>query len=164
MGFLDVVRSLGKWPVILEGGRDGAAHLLTALLILAAVLPAVTERFAGWVLVGAVVIDLDHIPLYAWHVGTVTGNGRPVTHSLGTVIALLALAALGRRWRTPLLGLALGVVFHYVRDIATGPGLPLTWPLSTANVRLPYLVYVAVLVALAGVATWRRTTGRLSRA
>jgi inner membrane protein len=163
VGFLDVIGSLGNWPLLLEGARDGVAHLLTAVLFLAAVLPATTERFARWVLVGAVAIDLDHVPLYAWHVGTATGSGRPVTHSLVTVIVLLALAALGRRWRTPLLGLALGVVFHFVRDVATGPGIPLTWPLSVTDIRLPYLVYVAVLVALAGGATWRRTAGRLNR-
>jgi inner membrane protein len=155
VGFLDLVGSFGDWPVPVEGVRDAVAHLLTAWLFLAA-LPAVVPRFAVWVLVGAVVIDLDHIPLYVWHVGAVTQNGRPVSHSLVTILVLLALAGLDRRLRTPLLGLALGVALHFVRDVATGPGLPSAWPLSAANVRVPYPVYVAAVTGLAVAATWPR--------
>jgi inner membrane protein len=162
VGVLDLAGSIGHWPLPIDGVRDAAAHLLTAWLFLALV-PALDPLLAVSALVGSVVIDLDHIPLYAWHLGAVTPNGRPVTHSLVTIVVLLALAGLLRRWRTPLLGLALGVALHFVRDVATGPGLPLAWPLSSANVETPYLVYVAVLTLVAGAATWARTAARVSR-
>jgi inner membrane protein len=162
VGLLDVVGRWGDWPLPVEGVRDGVAHLLTAWLFLAAV-PNVVARFAGWVLVGAVVIDLDHVPLYVWHMGAVTQDGRPVSHSLVTILVLLALAGVDRRLRTPLLGLALGVALHLVRDVATGPGIPLAWPVSAANVRVPYAVYVAAITGLALAATWSRTAARLIR-
>lgn len=159
---LDLVGSLGYWPLAIEGVRDAVAHLLTAWLFLAAV-PAVVPQLAVWALVGAVVIDLDHIPLYAWHVGAVTDGGRPVSHSLVTILVLLALAGFDRRLRTPLLGLALGVALHYVRDIATGPGLPLAWPLSDGNVQVPYAVYAVAVTGFAVAATLPRTAARLIR-
>ena len=146
---LDLIGSLRYWPVLLEGPRDETAHLLTAWLFLAAVVPGDRRRFRAWVLAGAVLLDLDHIPLYLWEVGAAAPNGRPVTHGLATVLLLLAGAALVRRLRTPLLGLALGVALHLVRDTAEGPGIPLLWPLSPASVQVPYAVYLAVVVALA---------------
>jgi inner membrane protein len=158
IGLLDLLGSLVRMPVLVEGVRDEIAHALTAALFLA-VAPRVAERFVAWVLVGAVVIDLDHIPLFVWGVGS-AGYGRPVTHSLGTILVLLAVAGLYRRWRTPLLALALGVLLHFLRDIATGPGLPLVWPISADNFLVPYLPYVAVLIAVTGVATGRRAGWR----
>jgi inner membrane protein len=64
---------------------------------------------------------------------------------------LLALAAAWPRRRPLLLGLAFGVGAHFVRDIATGPGLPLGWPFSDRMVQLPYVVYAAVYLLAAGV-------------
>lgn len=162
LGLVDLAGSLTYWPLPLEGLRDAAAHLLTAWLFLAAV-PAVVPQLAVWALVGSVVIDLDHIPLYVWHVGAVTDGGRPITHSLATIVVLVALAGADRRLRTPLLGLALGVVLHFVRDVATGPGLPLVWPLSVDNVQVPYPVYAVAVTGAAAAATWRRTAPRLIR-
>ncbi|MGZ4541401.1 MAG: metal-dependent hydrolase [Blastococcus sp.] len=149
---LDLIGSLRYWPVLLEGPRDETAHLLTAWLFLAAVVPGDRRQFRVWVLAGAVLLDLDHIPLYLWEVGAAAPNGRPVTHSLATVLVLLAGAALVRRLRVPLGGLALGVALHLLRDIGTGPGVPLFWPLSPASVQIPYAVYLAVVVALTGAA------------
>jgi inner membrane protein len=131
---------------------DEPAHLLTAWLLLS-VLPLRRRVPWPWALVGAVAIDVDHVPLYLWHVGTATENGRPVTHGLLTLLALAA-AALGvRRLRVPLLGLVCGVALHLVRDLGTGPGVPLVWPLSDASVLVPYAWYVALLAAATVVAT-----------
>jgi inner membrane protein len=50
-----------------------------------------------------------------------------------------------------------------VRDLATGPGVPLLWPLLPASVQMPYAVYLGLLVAaLAAVAVraWRDGAGR----
>lgn len=134
---------------------DEPAHLLTAALLLAAA--GVPAGLARWALVGAVAIDVDHIPLYLWGGPVAAPGGRPVTHSLATVAVLLLLGALLRgRGRTAALGLGLGVVLHLLRDTVSAPGVPLFWPLAPVGVRLPYLLYAALLVAAAAVAGARR--------
>jgi inner membrane protein len=105
---------------------------------------------------GAVAIDVDHIPLYVWGGPIATGGGRPVAHSLATVVALLAVAVVAPRIRTAMAGLAAGVHFHLVRDIATGPGIPLWWPLGPDSVLLPYRMYLCALIALSAVAVVRQ--------
>jgi inner membrane protein len=151
---LDLVAAARPWPVPVVALLDEPAHLLTAWLVLG-VLPRRTRPPRPWVLLGAVAIDVDHVPLYLWHVGTATENGRPVTHGLLTVLLLLAAALAVRRLRAPLTGLACGVTMHLVRDLATGPGVPLVWPLSPASVLVPYGPYAALLcvAAVATVAT-----------
>jgi inner membrane protein len=71
---------------------DEAAHVSTALLaLLAAVRPAALERRRTSLvaaLVASVAIDLDHVPLYAGVPG-IAEAGRPVSHSLATVVLLL---------------------------------------------------------------------------
>jgi inner membrane protein len=66
----------------------------------------------------------------------------------GYSLALLALAAAVRRWRAAWGGLAVGVLLHFVRDVATGPGLPLLWPLPLYRVLLPYQTYPLVVTAM----------------
>ena len=133
-------------------------------------LAAATTRTAGlrvlpWVLAGAVLLDLDHVPLYLGADIAVSPGGRPVTHSLLTVAVLLAGAAAVRRWRVPLAGLALGAATQLLRDLATGPGVPLLWPALAQDLRMPYLPpYALVLVALAVAATARRLSGRAAGA
>lgn len=147
-------------PVL--GALDEPAHLATAWLLLAAFLPARAGALRVWALVGAVAIDLDHIPLYAWHVLAAGPDSRPVTHSLLTVAVLAAAGALApARLRTPLLGLALGVCLHFVRDLAEGPGVPLFWPIDSTNVIAPYGGYLLVLaVVAAGAAARHWRSGR----
>jgi membrane-bound metal-dependent hydrolase YbcI (DUF457 family) len=50
--------------------------------------------------------------------------------------------------------LAVGLLFHLVRDLATGPGVPLLWPFGHP-VLMPYSVYVVVLVVAAIAAVLR---------
>lgn len=157
---LDLVAGAASWGVPVTALLDEPAHLLTAWLLLRALLP---ERYAAlwpWALVGAVAIDVDHVPLYLWHVGTATGSGRPVTHSLATVLGLLVLAAARSRLRVPLLGLAVGLGTHLVRDLATGPGVPLLWPLQPTSVVVPYVVYLGVLVLVVVASGCRRSQRR----
>ena len=149
---LDAVQAARSWPVPVVGLLDEPAHLLTAWLALAAI-GCGTRAVAPWVLVGAVAVDVDHIPLYLWSGPVAHPGSRPVTHSALTVVVLLALAAGTRsRTRTALAGSAAGVVLHLVRDVAGGPGIPLLWPLDGSDVRLPYGAYLAVLVLATGVA------------
>ena len=162
---LDLVQHSRDWSLIPLAALDEPAHLLTAWLVLA----AATARTAGlrvlpWVLAGAVLLDLDHVPLYLGADIAVSPGGRPVTHSLLTVAVLLAGAAAVRRWRMPLAGLALGAATQLLRDLATGPGVPLLWPALAEDLRMPYLPYALVLVALAVAATAGRLSGRAAGA
>ena len=95
-------------------------------------------------------IDLDHLPgLLGWH-GLTQGTPRPYTHSLATPVALIAVGALlGGRAKPIAFGAAFGVCAHLFRDLCTGPGLALAWPLSGAVVRLPYLAFAAGLILTA---------------
>jgi inner membrane protein len=158
---LDRVRTARKWPVPVDGTLDEPAHLLTAALLLAAAPRPPAARFAAWALAGSVAIDVDHVPLYLGHMPTVVPGGRPVTHSLPTVAALLAGAGVARGpARTALAGLAAGVCLHFVRDFATGGfGVPLLWPFRRVDVRVPYPAYAGLLVAAAAAAAARRRAG-----
>jgi inner membrane protein len=157
---LDVVRSVVELNLLADGVTDEPAHLLTALLILAAIRNATgvapSRRVLVALLLGCVLIDLDHLPLYAGWSG-VANDGRPFSHSLLTLLLLAGAAWLvPRAHRDVLLGAAVGVVLHLLRDLGTGPGVPLWWPLSTVDVRVPYAAYVgvvgiaAIVIALPG--------------
>ena len=160
---LDVFRSSVELALFADGVTDEVAHLLTALLVLAAFCGATGVTVPGRVLVAlllaCVLIDLDHIPLYAGWSGVANG-GRPFSHSLLTVLLLAGAAALvPKTWRAVLLGAALGVALHLLRDLGTGPGVPLWWPLSATDVRVPYAAYLAVVVLAAAVTARRPCRG-----
>ena len=164
---LDLALTDRGWPIAMAAVLDEPAHLMTAGILMAALLPSRARRAVPWALAGAVLIDLDHVPLYLWGSLMAADSGRPVTHSLATIVALSAAALVSRRRaRTALLGLALGVGLHLVRDLGTGPGVPLWWPIESHRVLVPYLAYFATLIAGALVAVGRRTWRRpdLSRA
>jgi inner membrane protein len=139
---------------LVVGLLDEPAHLATAALVLLA-LPSFPLRATVLVLVGSVGLDVDHIPLYLHVPHVAAAGGRPVTHSLLSVAVLLLAAGLAPRGRPYLLPLAGGVLLHFVRDIATGPGIPLLWPYNHA-VLLPYELYLAILIALTLFATAKR--------
>jgi inner membrane protein len=142
------------------GARDEPAHLATSLLVLLAVLgPARMRRHrkaTATMCASSVLIDVDHVPLYVpFPVDVSVAGGRPFTHSLSTVAALAGLAG-ALRWRRSLLACAsAGVGLHFVRDIATGPGLPLWWPWEQRNRNLPYKLYSRTLMVLAAVGSVR---------
>lgn len=149
---LDVLARARHLPLLVKALLDEPAHLMTAGLLLAA-LPVRPGRWWCWALVGSVAIDVDHVPLYTVAPHFVAG-GRPPTHSLLTVLVLLVVALVlpsGRR----LVGLAVGVVLHLVRDLATGPGVALWWPVSHSGVRVPYDDYVVLLAVATLLATAR---------
>jgi inner membrane protein len=129
---------------------DEPAHIATCLLLMLAL--AVVARFrpalafAAAALVASVAIDLDHLPQYlGWDV--LSGDGpRPYPHCLLTVALIVALASFApARLQPILLGAAFGVAAHLFRDLATGPGVALFWPLSDAVVELPYAAFAAGL-------------------
>jgi inner membrane protein len=163
---LDHVAGSRAWSIPVTGLLDEPAHLLTAGLVLGAATEGRTHVWF-WVLFGAVAIDVDHIPLYLWGGPVAVDDGRPVTHSLATALVLVALAAAARRVRTAAVALSAGVVLHLLRDSATGPGVPLLWPVGTDSAFLPYSTYLVVLLGLAAVTCVRgavalRRAGRLA--
>jgi inner membrane protein len=91
-----------------------------------------------------------------WGGPVVDGGGRPVTHSLAKVVALLAVGLAIPRLRTAASALAAGVLLHFVPDLATGPGVPRWWPFRTDGVLLPYKAYLLLLIALASISTIKR--------
>jgi hypothetical protein len=76
---LDAVISVRHWPIPALGLLDEAGHLLTAIVLLAALPSARIPRLAPWALMGSVAIDVDHIPLYTFAPGFIV-SGRPPTH------------------------------------------------------------------------------------
>jgi inner membrane protein len=151
---LDLTAQYVGGSTLVVGLLDEPAHLATAALVLLA-LPPLSLRTTLLVLVGSVALDLDHIPLYLHVPYVAAAGGRPVTHSALTVAVLLLAARLVPASRPYLLPLAGGVLLHFMRDGATGQGIPLLWPYDRA-VLIPYEIYVAVLAALALIGTGKR--------
>ncbi len=151
---LDAVAATQTWPIPVIGILDEPAHLLTAWLVLASV-PFLAGRTRRWVLLGAVAIDLDHIPLYAGLDVVASPGGRPVTHSFLTVGGLVALGLVVARWRAAACGLAFGVLLHLARDVVSGPGVPVLWPFDHGALVLPYAVFALASAVAAIAATLR---------
>ena len=107
---------------------DHPAHVATAILL------GGTDRVY---LAGSLAPDIDHIPaaLGDPHVG----DARPNTHSLAVVAAT---ALFNRK-------LAAGTAAHFLRDLAMDPGVPLFWPLTKRQFRVPYGAYAVLLLAAA---------------
>lgn len=146
---------------------DLPAHLATCAIALAALAAlrgsAPARRFALAALAASVLIDLDHIPGYLGSQALSGSLPRPYAHSILFLGVLLAagLAARRRRAGPILLGLAFGVGAHLLRDLATGPGVAILWPLSDASIQMPYVVYAGALV-LAVIALLPQRSPRLA--
>lgn len=144
------------WSVPSGAVIDWTGHLATTGIVLLAAQRlglAIPDRTAVVVLVSSIAIDLDHLGLYADVPHVAAAGGRPFTHSLAMLLVLAAAAVLtGRRVLWAVLA---GVALHLLRDVATGPGVPLLWPADVV-VRAPYLAYLLVLVVLAALAARRR--------
>jgi inner membrane protein len=146
---------------------DWPAHLATCLLLLMGLAAASKSPrpavFAAGAVVAAIAIDVDHIPNYLGSQGLTAGEPRPYPHSLLMVGALVLIARLARgRLREASFGAAFGVAAHLLRDLATGPGVALLWPLSSAVVTVPYVVFAVGLELTAALVAWRGTTVRSS--
>ena len=150
---LDAVSSQQAWPTAILAIFDELAHLLTAALVLALLPRSIIVRLWPWTLVGSVVIDIDHLPLYIFAPAFSVG-GRPPTHSLITVLTLLAVAVGVHALRVPFAGLSVGVCLHFMRDVATGPGVPLLWPMVPTSVLVPYQFYLGAVGVAALLGTW----------
>jgi len=143
----DALNRQVEFGLLSTGPLDEVAHLATAalgLMVLACFVDA-PRRFYVAALVASVAIDLDHIPLY---LGLLGDDGqRPVTHSLATVLVFAAAAAISRRHRAVLAGVATGLVLHFARDIAEGPpGVRMLWPLDGRAWTASYWWFLGIIV------------------
>jgi inner membrane protein len=156
---VDAVSARLPFNVLVTGSLDELCHLATAGLVLAAAMSGPTIRRHRTLLLTAltasVAIDVDHIPMFIG-LAEMPSGGRPYTHSLTTIAVLLPLGWVLPTWGPLMKGAALGVGLHFLRDIATGPGLPLLWPASTASTGIPYADYVGTLMMFAAFAMARR--------
>jgi inner membrane protein len=139
-------RRTPRWLAI--GLYDEPAHLATAALVLLNA-PPQSRRTAAAFLAGSLLIDADHVPLALADEQPTEDDPRPPTHTL-LIPALLAAA--GQR------ALAAGICAHYARDLVSGPGVPVLWPLTRRELKLPYPAYALGVVALGMRALRERAT------
>ena len=139
------------------GIGDETAHLATGFLVFAALLRGGPAPLLLGMLLGSVAIDLDHVPLYFQSHFLTAGTERPYTHSFLTCTVLFGLAVMaGRSWRQILLGLCLGVLVHFGRDLGeSGAGVPLAWPWSYRSYHGAHDAYAAVMTLMTPVALVR---------
>jgi inner membrane protein len=154
------------------GLADDPAHLVTAALALvwlrSVIRTPLSAPFVLAALGASVAIEVDHIPGYLGS-HLLTGSlPRPYTHSMLLVFAPVAIGLASRRRAISelSLGIGCGVAAHLLRDLATGPGAPLFWPISGATERVPYAVFAGVLAsgALSVAAAGRSHGGRRTAA
>jgi inner membrane protein len=142
----DAAKRRIPFAVWTAGPVDEVAHLSTAalgLLVLARFIAA-PRRFYVAALIASVAMDVDHVPMY---LGLGDPTQRPVTHSLSTVAVLAVGAAVGRRHRAVLAGAATGLVLHFARDIAEGPGMRVFWPLQDTSWAVGYRWWFPGMIA-----------------
>ena len=145
-------------PLWVLGVVDECAHLATGAVLVAALGERVSRRAGVALIAGSVALDADHLPEVLGSRVITDGRGRPYPHSFGVLVALTAawLAGRSRSWGDVATGVLLGVAGHFGRDVATGPGVALLWPLTGERVRVPYAVYAAALAAGVAAALRRR--------
>lgn len=141
---VDVADQLAGDAFLPAAPLDETAHLLTTLIVLWAVGGVVFERMLYPALVASVAIDLDHVPAQLGYRFLTAGTPRPYTHSLLTIVVVLAIALVWRRRREMWLGVAAGLTLHLWRDTAEpGSGVALLWPFSDHSVSLSPVVYLS---------------------
>jgi inner membrane protein len=145
---------------LLTGLVDWTGHLATGVVLVALLRPS--RRMAAGILLLSAVIDVDHLPDKLGTDVLTAGTDRPYSHSLLSVLVLLAAAALARS--DLLLGCAIGLAGHLFRDMGTGgdAGVPLLWPLSDGAATIPFWLYASLLALTAARAAATPTAPRRS--
>lgn len=147
--------------LVQEGVADESGHLLTTLLLLAALTPFASRKFVIAALLGSVLIDLDHLPLVLGSDLLTRTTNRPFPHALLTIAIVLLLSS-APRWREFGLGMAAGLASHFLRDMGTSPaGVPLLWPLRNTGFLIPDALYLAVLLCCVLLAAMHQRHTRL---
>jgi hypothetical protein len=136
-------------PLRVTAPLDEVAHAATMVVVLCALARRVPRAFVAGSLLGAVMLDIDHLSivwqLHAW----APVHGRPYSHSLLMVAVVALLMCLPPRWRMVGIGLVCGLLSHLFRDLATGV-VPLFWPLASMQFSIPHSLYEAALIGVLG--------------
>lgn len=143
-----------KLPWIVVGLFDEPAHLATAGLVLLNLRPRSEEAWAAGFMAGAVLPDVDHVPLAVSRIHPAIDDPRPFTHCLLLAAPLLVLAGVlpDEAARDAARGAAAGTLAHFARDLAVGTGVALLRPLTAHHFKVPYPLYAAALAGLAACA------------
>jgi hypothetical protein len=137
----DTVLHRRKVPWLAIAIFDHPAHLATAGLV--ALNVRRSRRWQQGLMVGALLPDVDHIPLALQEEHPAGGDPRPNTH---TPLAVLPLAAAaGITGSDALYGTTAGMLTHYARDLAIGGGLPT----AGRALKVPYALYAVACAVLA---------------
>jgi hypothetical protein len=145
----DAILHRYKVPWLAIGVFDHPAHLATAGLLAVNV-----RRSAAWergLMVGALLPDVDHIPLALQPKHPGQGDPRPNTHTPLAVLPVAAAAAIANS--EALKGAAAGMLTHYARDLAVGGGLPT----MGRSLKAPYPVYAVGCAVLAFAPAYSRS-------
>ncbi|HET9074030.1 MAG TPA: metal-dependent hydrolase [Solirubrobacteraceae bacterium] len=140
-------------PSLSSGVFDELAHVATGLLCLNLLPRRWRNPILAPALLASVLIDLDHVPQYVFHVYWFTqGTPRPYTHSLLSVVVCLVLALAWRRRRVMWVGVAVGLALHFVRDLGEGggAGVALLWPVSDHAFAYSHRLYLSLMAAAVG--------------
>jgi inner membrane protein len=143
---------------VVFGFFDWVGHFATGVVLIAALRPS--TRMAAGIVLGSLLIDLDHLPAHLGSDILTAGTPRPYTHSLLSLAVVLAAARLRRS--ELLLGAAIGLAGHLVRDLGGGD-VVLLWPLTDAEQSVPFAVYVVLLTLIAAQAAATPTALRTPR-
>lgn len=143
-------------PLIFAAVLDESAHVATTRLLLLALCRRPSQRFVVAALASSILIDIDHIPMqFGWDLLT-RGVPRPYSHSLLPVlVAGCCGLALKDDWARIAKGISFGIVAHLTRDLATGGGVALLWPLTARTMLISYQPYVLLLVVCSGIVALR---------
>ena len=150
LGF-DAADRSAPFSILGTGLLDEPAHLATGALglLVVACFIDVPRRFYVAAMIASVAIDIDHIPLYLGLLGN--EDQRPVTHSLATVIVVAGAAVVWRRHRAMLAGIVTGLLIHFARDIAEGPGVRMLWPLQDTAWTASYRWFLGMITTFTAV-------------
>jgi membrane-bound metal-dependent hydrolase YbcI (DUF457 family) len=148
----------------IAGPLDETAHLLTGALVLAALRDIADRPFAAGLLAASVLVDVDHVPGELGLDWITRGTARPYTHSLLTLAVVGVAAFAWRSRRRLLLGVVLGIAFHFLRDTSesAGSGVSLLWPASYHSYTEPHWIYLTIVAAVLAVALARARDRRPS--
>lgn len=148
--------------VLYSGLLDETAHFLTGALVLATLRGYVGRTFAVGLLVSSVLIDIDHVP-GLFGIDWITHlTPRPYSHSLLTIAVVGVLALVWRSRRLLLLGVILGLAFHFFRDMSepVASGVALFWPWGYRSYASPHWIYLVAMGAALAMALYRATDER----
>ena len=134
----------GTQELAIHGLADEIAHALTGYLLVCLLMILGVPLSFPAALLGSIIIDLDHIPEVLGWLPSPDETTRFVTHSMATVVVVAAIGFLDRKRRLAWFSLAVGIVVHLVRDMATGT-VRFWWPISTDVYQVDYYIYAFVL-------------------